>query len=104
VDRPERWKAILNEAQPKAQVQAVRESIRRNRLLVDERWVTKMAEKLKLTHALRRPGRPRKVEDGGWAVVLSFAAVRDAAASDGGGISCASVARMLAVCRSFDSL
>jgi hypothetical protein len=60
VDRPARWNAVLNEPQPKAQVQAVQESIRRNCPFGGDRWVQKTAEKLNLAHTLRPPGRPKK--------------------------------------------
>jgi putative transposase len=63
VERPEDWIALVNAPLPRAQAEAIRTSVRRDRPLGSERWVKRMAQKLGLQQTLRPRGRPRKRAD-----------------------------------------
>ena len=61
VDRPRNWIALVNEALPARQAEAVRTSLARQRPLGAEPWVLKTAKRLGLEFTLRPRGRPKKV-------------------------------------------
>jgi putative transposase len=61
---PPRWLALLNEPQGEKEQQRVRVSIVRNRPLGQPGWVERTASRLGLSHTLRPPGRPRRIEEG----------------------------------------
>jgi hypothetical protein len=57
---PPGWLAHVNAAQTEAEVEALRECIRRRRPYGDSAWVQRAAEQLGLEASLRPRGRPRK--------------------------------------------
>jgi putative transposase len=60
VDEPADWRADVNRATPKAQAQAIGQSIRRGRPFGSETWVRRTAARLGLGSSLRPRGRPPK--------------------------------------------
>ncbi len=60
VFRPPGWLAHVNTAQTEAEVEALRQCIRRRRPYVETAWMEQVAEQLGLEASLRPRGRPRK--------------------------------------------
>jgi putative transposase len=60
VDRPANWSALVNRQLDEKQLDRVRLSVTRGRPLGSDRWVTRMARRLRLEFTLRPRGRPRK--------------------------------------------
>src|SRR5439155_9596489 len=60
VPRPATWLEHVNAPQTEAEVEALRECIRRRRPYGDEAWVVRAARQLGLEASLRPRGRPRK--------------------------------------------
>jgi putative transposase len=60
VPRPAVWLEYVNAPQTDAEVEALRESVRRRRPYGDALWVERAARRLGLEASLRPPGRPRK--------------------------------------------
>jgi putative transposase len=60
VPRPAEWLAHVNEPQTEAEVERLRESIRRGRPFGDLTWMEQAAQRLGLEASLRPRGRPRK--------------------------------------------
>ena len=54
------WLRYVNEAQTEAEVEALRECIRRRRPYGDETWTEQTARRMGLEASLRPRGRPRK--------------------------------------------
>jgi putative transposase len=61
VQRPGNWSAWVNRAQTPAEVEALREHVRRSRPYGDPRWVKQTAAKLKLGWTLRQRGGYRRM-------------------------------------------
>lgn len=59
MDRPRRWRRLVNEALPDAPLDAVRHSVRRGSPFGGETWVDRTARRLGLESSLRAIGRPR---------------------------------------------
>jgi putative transposase len=64
VVRPANWLDLVNEPQTEAEVERVRESLRRNRPFGEAAWMKRTACRLGLEASLRPRGRPRKHETG----------------------------------------
>ncbi len=60
VRRPDDWLAYVNQPQTEAEVERLRESLRRNRPYGSLRWMTRTARNLGLEASLRSFGHPRK--------------------------------------------
>jgi putative transposase len=60
VTRPVHWEEYVNEPQSDAELEALREAIRRDAPLGDDNWTRETATLLRLESSLRRRGRPRK--------------------------------------------
>lgn len=60
VARPRQWLAHVNRPQTKAEIDAIRQSIRRGSPFGSEGWVQQTAEQLGLETTLRPRGRPKK--------------------------------------------
>ena len=60
VPRPENWLKHVNDPQTEAEVERLRESLRRGRPFGDSVWMEKTAHRLGLEASLRPRGRPRK--------------------------------------------
>lgn len=56
---PDNWVEIVNRLQTESELRAVRGALQRGQPLGSDDWRLKVAEKLGLQHALRRPGRPK---------------------------------------------
>ena len=63
VDRPRRWRGLVNEALSEAQRESVKRSMGRGTPFGGESWVKRMADRLGLESTLRPRGRPRKGGD-----------------------------------------
>jgi putative transposase len=59
-DRPRNWLSLVNDAQDKRDLEAVRLCVKRGRPCGALDWVAAMAAQLGLEFTLRNPGRPRK--------------------------------------------
>ena len=55
------WVKFVNAPQSEKELEALRMSIHRGRPFGDDRWVRRVAAKLKLESSLRDPWRPRKI-------------------------------------------
>jgi putative transposase len=64
VDKPADWAALVEEIQPKGQLQRLQTSLERDRPLGDDAWVRRTAARLGLTHTINPRGRPRKRKQG----------------------------------------
>jgi len=62
VPRPANWLEIVNQPQTEAEVESVRESLRRGRPFGHSTWTTATADRLGLEQSLRPRGRPRKAK------------------------------------------
>ena len=60
IRRPDDWLEYVNQPQSEAEVQAIRNCIRRGSPLGSEQWVQDAAKRLGLESTLRPVGRPRK--------------------------------------------
>jgi putative transposase len=60
VERPRDWTETVNRPLGENELESVKTSLERGRPLGSERWIDRMAAKLKLTHTIRSEGRPRK--------------------------------------------
>jgi putative transposase len=60
VPRPVQWLRYVNQAQTEAEVERLRECLRRRRPFGDEAWTVKTARRMDLQASLRPRGRPRK--------------------------------------------
>jgi hypothetical protein len=60
VPRPSDWLALVNQPQTEAEVERLRESLRRNRPFGHPPWVVDAAQRLGLEASLNPLGRPRK--------------------------------------------
>src|SRR5947209_7918875 len=60
VPRPADWEARVNRPMPKAELEAVRNSVKRGSPFGSPRWAGRAARELGLEHTLRSRGRPRK--------------------------------------------
>ena len=63
VPRPENWLDHVNEPQTEAEVERLRECVRRRRPYGDALWMAKAAHRLGLQASLRPLGRPKKQVD-----------------------------------------
>jgi putative transposase len=61
MERPRNWTALVNEPMTEKEVEGIRISIARNRPYGDEHWQDNQAERLGLSHTLRREGRPNAI-------------------------------------------
>lgn len=59
---PRNWLQLVNSAQSKAEVEALRRSVARGAPFGDDRWAQRTAERLGLESSLRPRGRPKKRE------------------------------------------
>ena len=64
IAEPPHWLKEVNRAQTEAELEAVRQSVRRGRPYGDEGWAKRVAQRLRLESTLRPRGRPRKVKKG----------------------------------------
>jgi putative transposase len=64
VDRPQRWRSIVNEALSEPQLESLRRSIQRGAPFGGQGWVKRTVERLGLESTTRPRGRPRKGETG----------------------------------------
>ena len=64
VPRPADWLRYVNEAQTEAEVERLRECLRRRRPYGDEAWTVQTARSMDLQASLRPRGRPRKQPSG----------------------------------------
>lgn len=62
VQRPRHWVRLVNEPMTEKELEAVRTCIARNRPYGDKPWQSQQAQRLGLSHTLRREGRPRATE------------------------------------------
>lgn len=60
VDRPANWTTLVNRGVPAAELETIRQALKRDRPLGRIEWVKAMAKRLGLSHTLRPRGRPRK--------------------------------------------
>jgi putative transposase len=60
VDRPNRWRQLLNENLPKIDLDRLRHSVNRGRPFGEENWIERTARQLGLQSKLRNPGRPKR--------------------------------------------
>ena len=60
---PRNWLEHVNEAQTEAEVESLRECLRRGRPFGDGVWMEKTAQRLGLEASLRPRGRPKKTSD-----------------------------------------
>jgi len=60
VDKPDGWRELLNEPQPNAEAEAIRNCLQRGYPYGDEVWKRMAAARLGLPEDERGPGRPRK--------------------------------------------
>ncbi|KAA5546854.1 hypothetical protein FYK55_00010 [Roseiconus nitratireducens] len=58
--RPKNWRSHVNKPQSESELQALRKCVQRCRPFGNEDWVCQAATRMKLTHTLRPPGRPKK--------------------------------------------
>jgi putative transposase len=63
VVRPANWLQYVNRPQTEAELERLRDSIRRGRPFGDESWMARTAAALGLEASLRPRGRPRKPDD-----------------------------------------
>jgi putative transposase len=61
VEKPSRWKAIVNEPLPEQQIAQLQLSVNRGRPFGEADWTEATAKRLKIESVLRPRGRPRKV-------------------------------------------
>ncbi|MBP7934496.1 MAG: transposase [Phycisphaerae bacterium] len=61
VDRPRRWRRLVNEPQSKKELDRLHTCLQRGQPYDDEAWTRRTAVKLGLESSLRPVGRPRKV-------------------------------------------
>jgi len=64
VPRPSRWLTYVNQPQAEAEIERLRECLRRRRPYGDETWTIKTARRMDLEASLRPRGRPRKMPAG----------------------------------------
>ena len=62
--RPSRWLTYVNQPQAEAEIERLRECLRRRRPYGDETWTIKTARRMDLEASLRPRGRPRKMPAG----------------------------------------
>ncbi len=60
IDRPRRWKQIVNTALNDKEAEALRRCIRRSAPYGEERWATRTADRLGIASSLKPIGRPKK--------------------------------------------
>ena len=60
VEMPDYYISQVNESLPKEEIENIRYSIKRNKPLGEEIWVSKIVKKFGLENTLREPGRPSK--------------------------------------------
>ena len=60
VSRPRNWVELVNAPQTEAEVQALRQAVRRNSPFGSPEWQQKTAKRLGLQSTMRPRGRPRK--------------------------------------------
>jgi putative transposase len=63
VVRPANWLQYVNQPQTEAELERLRDSIRRGRPFGDDSWMARTAAALGLEGSLRPRGRPRKAEE-----------------------------------------
>ena len=63
VDRPARWKELVNDALPAEELAVLRAAVNRGRPFGSARWMEQAARRLGLTSTLNRVGRPTKLEN-----------------------------------------
>jgi putative transposase len=61
---PRDWRALVNAAQTRAEVDAVRRAVMRGSPFGSENWQRRIAKRLGLEYTLRARGRPRKKQQG----------------------------------------
>ena len=61
VERPDNWLEYVNEPQTEAEVESLRECLRRGRPFGEDLWMEKTARRLGLEASLRPRGRPKKI-------------------------------------------
>jgi putative transposase len=61
VARPEDWTAFINQPLPEAELEVLRQCVKRDRPYGPERWVQRTAARLGLERSLRPRGRPPKL-------------------------------------------
>ena len=64
LDEPRDWVDLVNAAQTKAEVEAIRRAVVRGCPFGPESWQKRMAKRLGLEYTLRPRGRPRKKQEG----------------------------------------
>lgn len=64
IKRPTNWIEFVNELPSKVELEAIQTSLKRGRPLGTPQWIDRTADRLDLTHTLRREGRPTKVVSG----------------------------------------
>ena len=60
IDRPRTWIAMVNRPQNSAEIEAIRQCLRKGTPYGTDRFVTQSAVRLQLEHTLRSRGRPKK--------------------------------------------
>jgi len=63
VARPENWRELVNRELEAKQAEEVRVSMERSRPCGEGAWLDEAVRQLKLSHTLRRPGRPRAIQE-----------------------------------------
>ncbi len=59
VQRPRRWREMVNRSQSETELEALRRCVQRGRPYGDDRWVTRAAKRYDLETTIRPRGRPR---------------------------------------------
>ena len=60
IDIPSNYNTLVNEVQPKTEVESLRYSVNKGKPYGFDSWVDSMVEKFDLKATLRNPGRPNK--------------------------------------------